>query len=72
MQTKPAPRGTDRNGAYHEEAMKKTERLLIRVSESDKARLRLAAQADGRSISSFVIRAVLSAIAPAASARRRK
>jgi uncharacterized protein (DUF1778 family) len=42
--------------------MKKADRLLIRLSEDDKAHLRLAAQADGRSISSFVLRAALAAV----------
>lgn len=42
--------------------MKKADRLLIRLSEEDKAHLRLAAQADGRSISSFVLRAALAAV----------
>jgi len=51
--------------------MKKTDRLLIRLSEQDKARLRLAAQADGRSISAFVLRAALGAV-PELPARRRK
>ena len=41
---------------------KKTAHLLIRLSEADKARLRQAAHADGRSISSFVLRAALLAV----------
>jgi uncharacterized protein (DUF1778 family) len=51
--------------------MKKTNRLLIRLSESDKERLRAAAALDGRSISSFVLRAAL-AMAPEASSKRGK
>ena len=42
--------------------MKKADRLLIRLSEDDKAHLRSAAQADGRSISSFVLRAALASV----------
>ena len=50
---------------------KKNALLLIRLSEADKARLRQAAHADGRSISSFVLRAAL-AVAPVATKTNRK
>ena len=51
---------------------KKTERLIIRLSDSDKARLRQAAHADGRSISSFVLRAALAVSPDTTTPRRRK
>jgi len=52
---------------------KKTAHLLIRLTEADKCRLRAAAHADGRSISSFVLRAALTAApeTPATSRRRK-
>ncbi len=51
-------------------AEKKTDRILIRVSETDKARLREAARADGRSISSFILRSALLASPELTPARR--